>query len=163
MTVDSDGHGYRSENIVDPYGHAISAHITIKHWQLKSLICRDLSTRVPNDRILYCSRNSVRAVDPRTGFTNVLCSKLSFEPRSLYSASGYTVAGAENGTIAVIDGHMNKAEYDVGGSLINGIHIYDDLHDHQTRAVISNNDYSLKFFSLSSMSFQYEPCIAHQF
>lgn len=76
-----------------------------------------------------------------------LSPKLSFEPRSLCSDRGYIIAGAENGTIAVIHGEGIKNEYDVGGSLVNGLHVYAG-HDGQDRALVSNNDNSLKFFNL---------------
>ena len=65
------------------------------------------------------------------------------------SAPGYTIAGSENGTIALVDKSMRKIEYSVGGSLINGLHVY-NANDGQARVVVANNDHSLKLFNLHS-------------
>lgn len=124
------------------------AHITIKHWQLKNLLCLDKSGLGEN-RLLYCCRNSICSLDVRTSQMGFLSPKLSFEPRSLCSDRGYIIAGAENGTIAVIHNEGTKHEYDVGGSLVNGLHVFAG-HDGQDRALISNNDNSLKFFNLTT-------------
>lgn len=92
----------------------------------------------------------------KTSQIGFLSSKLSFEPRSIASGRGYTIAGAENGTIAVIQQDGSKAEYDIGGSLVNGLHVYQGL-DGQERALVSNNDYSLKFFNLITRRSEYVP------
>lgn len=107
-----------------------------------------------DDRILYCCRHSVRTCSTKSNHIGLLSPKLTFEPRSLASNGTYTVAGAENGRIGVIDRHFNKAEHAIGGSLVNGIHIYTG-HDSIDRALISNNDYSLKFFNLQTMRSEY--------
>lgn len=151
MTIEAV-HGHSSVELVRPRSRAIPAHVTIKHWQLKSLLCRD-SSATSDDRILYCSKRSIRALNPNSNHTSLLCSKLSFEPRSICSNFGCTVAGAEDGTIAVVDSRANKSEYDVGDSLINGIHIYES-RDSQKRALLSSNDYSLKMFNLNTMSLE---------
>lgn len=136
-------------------GRTLPAHITIKHWQLKNLLCRDESD-ILSPRLLYCCRHSIRTLDVKTSQIGFLSSKLSFEPRSIASGRGYTIAGAENGTIAVIQQDGSKAEYDIGGSLVNGLHVYQGL-DGQERALVSNNDYSLKFFNLITRRSEYVP------
>ena len=103
------------------------------------------------ESLLYCCRHSVRTLDVRTNEIGLASPKFNFEPRSLTSARGYTIAGAENGYIAVLNSRTHsKTEVDIGGSLVNGIHIYQG-QDSEDRALISNNDYSLKFFNLSTM------------
>lgn len=63
------------------------------------------------------------------------------------------MAGGENGNLAVIDKDLNKTEHEIGGSLVNGIHIYSGSSA-QHRAVISNNDATLKIFNLNSMQIE---------
>ena len=103
------------------------------------------------DSLLYCCRHSIRTLDVRTNHIGLASPKFNFEPRSLTSARGYTIAGAENGYIAVLNSHTrSKTEIDIGGSLVNGIHIFQGS-DGCDKALISNNDYSLKFFNLVTM------------
>lgn len=145
----------------------IPAQVTIKHWQLKNLICLNSSPPRPtsdsslshstgggtSDEILYVCRHSVRTLDPRTNRIGLLAPKLSFEPRSLCSRYGFTVAGSEQGRIAVMHGGAasgEKHEEEIGQSLVNGLHIY-RAPDGARRVLVSSNDWTIQIYNLESM------------
>ena len=129
----------REGPLANAHFRTIPAQVTIKHWQLKNLIYA-----ATTGEILYVCRHSVRTLDPRTNRIGLLSPKLSFEPRSLASRAGITVAGSEQGRVAVLRGG-DKHEEEVGQSLVNGLHIHDG------RVLVSSNDWTIQVYDLCTM------------
>ena len=76
---------------------------------------------------------------------------LAFSPTSIASGCGYLAAGGQRSQLVVR--HLNSAwqgSTAVGGSINNAICISQHLND--TRILISNNDETIKIYSLPSLT-----------
>ncbi|KAI1316868.1 hypothetical protein EDD11_009358 [Mortierella claussenii] len=120
--------------------------LTIQHWQLRDLItCPKTS-----EEFIYVNQHSVNSYNTRTKITTQLMKDLSFPPTSLTAACGYLAAGGQRNQLMVRQMNSNWfAHTSVGGSINNALCISEHLGG--TRLLISNNDETIKVYSLPGL------------
>lgn len=119
---------------------------SIQHWQLRDLIA------CPTDRreFVYVYQNSVNGYNTETQTTTPLLKDLSFSPTSMTTGCGYLAAGGQRSQLMVKQLNSNWfAHTSVGGSINNAMCIYN--HQNETRLLISNNDETIKVYSLPGL------------
>ncbi|KAF9202853.1 hypothetical protein BGZ49_007008 [Haplosporangium sp. Z 27] len=117
--------------------------LTIQHWQLRDLITCPKSS----EEFIYVNASSVNSYNTRTKVTTSLMKELNFHPTSLTAACGYLAAGGQRSQLMVRQ--MNSdwvAHTSVGGTINNALCISEHLGG--TRLLISNNDETIKVYSL---------------
>jgi hypothetical protein len=117
---------------------------TIKHWQLRDLL------HSPQKKLLYSVENHyIKCYDTGKKRSSTL-SALRFDPTALNASFGYIVAGGQYNQLYVLD-TLTKRESNIsiGGSINNSITIY--KHERETNMLVSNNDFTIKAFSLPSV------------
>jgi len=120
---------------------------SIQHWQLRDLIgCPENKTivNVQNNSIFKFNLSLLR------NYGSPILPSLSFQPTSLTTGCGYVAAGGTRSQLVVknLDNDWEK-ELIVGGSINNSINI--SQHCGETRLLISNNDETIKVYSLPSL------------
>ncbi|KAG9065708.1 hypothetical protein KI688_001997 [Linnemannia hyalina] len=120
--------------------------LTIQHWQLRDLItCPKTS-----EEFIYVNQNAVNAYNTRTKATTQLMKDLTFHPTSLTASCGYLAAGGQRSQLMVRQMNSNWfAHTSVGGSINNALCISEHLGG--TRLLISNNDETIKVYSLPGL------------
>ncbi|KAG0292428.1 cleavage and polyadenylation specificity factor subunit 2 [Dissophora globulifera] len=120
--------------------------LTIQHWQLRDLItCPETS-----EEFIYVNQNAVNCYNTRTQLTTALMKELTFQPTSLTAACGYLAAGGQRNQLMVRQMNSNWfAHTSVGGSINNALCISEHLGG--TRLLISNNDETIKVYSLPGL------------
>ncbi|KAG0198147.1 hypothetical protein BGX28_008393 [Mortierella sp. GBA30] len=120
--------------------------LTIQHWQLRDLItCPNTS-----EEFIYVNQNSVNGYNTRTRATTQIMKDLAFHPTSLTASCGYLAAGGQRSQLMVKQINSNwYAHTSVGGSINNALCISEHLGG--TRLLISNNDETIKVYSLPGL------------
>ncbi|KAG0344493.1 hypothetical protein BG004_004445 [Podila humilis] len=120
--------------------------LTIQHWQLRDLITCPRSS----EEFIYVHHHSVNAYNTRARAVTPLMKDLNFPPTSLTSSCGYIAAGGQRGQLMVQQLSSDwSALTTVGGSINNALCISEHLGG--TRLLISNNDNTIKVYSIPSM------------
>ncbi|KAF9897002.1 hypothetical protein BX616_006357 [Lobosporangium transversale] len=120
---------------------------TIQHWQLRDLItCPKTS-----EEFIYVNQNAVNSYNTRTKITTHLMKDLPFQPTSLTAACGYLAAGGQRNQLMILltIATTRFAHTNVGGSINNALCISEHLGG--TRLLISNNDETIKVYSLPGL------------
>ncbi|KAK9462842.1 WD40-repeat-containing domain protein [Lipomyces oligophaga] len=155
MTVDySNGCAtYRTTRFVDTrhfIGH--SARVTIKHWQLRDLVCK---SAIPN-QVLYVSGNHAKTLNFETGRRGK-CAEFLFEPRCIAADHGIVVVGGfQRGQLAVtaLNDRTSTStvppvhSFELGGYINNAITLFDRGSGNR-RALVCNNDHSLRLLDIN--------------
>ncbi|KAG0256248.1 cleavage and polyadenylation specificity factor subunit 2 [Actinomortierella ambigua] len=131
---------------VKPKPRVHNQRLTIQHWQLRDLIT------CPNsrDEFIYVNGNSVHAYNTRSALASPLMKDLPFHPTSLTASCGYLAAGGQRSQLMVRQLNSNWcAHTSVGGSINNALCISEHLGG--TRLLISNNDETIKVYSLPGL------------
>ena len=120
---------------------------TIQHWQL-----RDLVASSDNSSEVYCvNGEKVMLYSTRTQ-SSKLVQQLNYQPTSMTVAHGFLATGgtkSELDVFSLTEGTICK-NY-VGGNVNNALHIGQDCSG-ELRLFLSNNDKTVKVFSLPSMT-----------
>ncbi|GJJ76386.1 hypothetical protein EMPS_08745 [Entomortierella parvispora] len=120
--------------------------LTIQHWQLRDLITCPRSS----EEFIYVNQDAVNSYNTRSKVTTALMKDLSFQPTSLTAACGYLAAGGQRSQLMVQQMNSNWfAHTSVGGSINNALCISEHLGG--TRLLISNNDETIKVYSLPGL------------
>ncbi|KAF9388709.1 cleavage and polyadenylation specificity factor subunit 2 [Podila verticillata] len=120
--------------------------LTIQHWQLRDLITCPTSS----DEFIYVHQNSVNGFNTRSKVVTPLMKDLNFHPTSLTASCGYLAAGGQRSQLMVRQMNSNWfALTSVGGSINNALCISEHLGG--TRLLISNNDNTIKVYSLPGL------------
>ncbi|KAF9217060.1 hypothetical protein CPC16_009016 [Podila verticillata] len=120
--------------------------LTIQHWQLRDLITCPTSS----DEFIYVHQNSVNGYNTRSKVVTPLMKDLNFHPTSLTASCGYLAAGGQRSQLMVRQMNSNWfALTSVGGSINNALCISEHLGG--TRLLISNNDNTIKVYSLPGL------------
>lgn len=117
----------------------------IKHWQL-----RDLLHCPRYGELVHVFNNQVLKHDIASKTSTPLFDHLSFFPSSITAACGYAAAGGEKSELMIRK--MDEtwfASTQVGGSINNSLLVFE--HSFGTRLYVSNNDQSIKVFSLPNL------------
>ncbi|KAK9467001.1 WD40-repeat-containing domain protein [Lipomyces arxii] len=134
------------------------ARVTIKHWQLRDLICNTTNSH----EVLYVSERSVRSMDTESGKTT-LVSEFAFEPRCLASAYGFVaVGGVQRGQLGIThrrsesdfeeEAQSSISVFELGGYINNSITLFSPGAS-SVLALICNNDHTLRMLDLSDSSY----------
>ncbi|EPZ34813.1 WD40 repeat-like protein [Rozella allomycis CSF55] len=120
---------------------------SIQHWQL-----RDLITCPGNKKeIYYVNQNNVNCYNTETKQIIPFLKDLAFSPTSITSNHGYLAVGGQRSQLVVKQLSSSwQASTSVGGSINNALCISQHLND--TRVLISNNDETIKVYSLPSLA-----------
>ncbi|GAB4818511.1 hypothetical protein N2152v2_005557 [Parachlorella kessleri] len=128
------------------FGGTLGRTSTIQHWQLRDLLhCPD------KDGELFCvHRNRTLRYDVNNDRSSVV-QELAFEPTSMTVSHGFVAAGGQNSQLDVRSLGTGEVVYKghCGGSVNNALHIARDA-SHHLRLFISNNDDTVKVYSLAS-------------
>ncbi|KAG0235113.1 cleavage and polyadenylation specificity factor subunit 2, partial [Mortierella sp. GBA43] len=120
--------------------------LTIQHWQLRDLITCPRSS----DEFIYVNQNSVNSYNTKTKTTTSMMKDLTFPPTSLTAACGFLAVGGQRNQLMVRQLNSNWfAHTSVGGSINNALCISEHLGG--TRLLISNNDETIKVYSLPGL------------
>ncbi|KAK9371841.1 uncharacterized protein V1513DRAFT_454299 [Lipomyces chichibuensis] len=133
------------------------ARVTIKHWQLRDLVCKTGNLR----EVLYVSERAVKTIDTDTGKT-AQCAEFSFEPRCLASAFGIVAAGGvQRGQLGITyrrpkEDADNGADLPVtmielGGYINNSITLFKP-GSASVSALVCNNDHTLRILDINGSS-----------
>ncbi|KAF9172140.1 hypothetical protein BGX21_007866 [Mortierella sp. AD011] len=120
--------------------------LTIQHWQLRDLITCPKSS----EEFIYVNTSTVNSYNTQTKVTTPLMSEIGFHPTSLTAACGYLAAGGQESQLIVKQ--LNStwfAHTSVGGTINNALCISEHLGG--TRLLISNNDQTIKVYSLPGL------------
>ncbi|KAI9359547.1 WD40-repeat-containing domain protein, partial [Zopfochytrium polystomum] len=119
---------------------------TIQHWQLRDLI----SCPTTRKEFVYVNQNSVLSYNTETKQATHLLKDIAFPPASMTTGEGYLAAGGQSSQLMVRQLATNWfAQTNVGGSINNAMCISN--HHGQTRLLISNNDETIKVYSLPGL------------
>ncbi|KAK9478900.1 WD40-repeat-containing domain protein [Lipomyces japonicus] len=163
MTIETSGGTSRNTSTlidINSFGPR-RARVTIKHWQLRDLICK---TALPNE-ILYVSDRFVKSMDIKTG-KSVKCAEFPFEPRCIATSS----RGSGNGDSIIATGGIQRGQFgisyrpeqqqdgystmnpvtavELGGSINNSITLFNQ-GSASVSALVCNNDHSLRMLDIS--------------
>eukprot|EP00736_Rhodelphis_marinus_P000943 Rmarinus@m.18191 len=123
---------------------------SIQHWQLRDLIsCGDCSTGYYYTNEAWVKHYNTLTHKPST---IMLC---DFEPTSMTVGCGYVAAGGQQSQLKVVslenDSTVGSVCYDakIGDSVNNALNV--TRHCGETRLLVSNNDETIKVFSLQTM------------
>ncbi|KAG0257053.1 hypothetical protein BG011_004193 [Mortierella polycephala] len=120
--------------------------LSIQHWQLRDLITCPNSS----EEFIYVNQNSVNGYNTRTRITTQILKDLTFRPTSLTASCGYLAAGGQRSQLMVKQLNSTwHAHTSVGGSINNALCISEHLGG--TRLLISNNDETIKIYSLPGL------------
>ncbi|KAK9455731.1 WD40-repeat-containing domain protein, partial [Dipodascopsis uninucleata] len=133
------------------------ARVTIKHWQLRDLVCK---TSVPNE-VMYVSDRTVCSLDLRKGNIRTAV-EFDFEPRCMAADFGVVAAGGMyRGQIGIArrqrdpdskldDVHeatQTATVFELGGSINNSISLYKPGSS-SVHALVCNNDHTLRVLDI---------------
>ncbi|CAM0141743.1 hypothetical protein VKS41_007591 [Umbelopsis sp. WA50703] len=120
--------------------------ITIHHWQLRDLVlCPENRSKV-----IFPCQNNVIQYNTVGGKESSLLKDLTFAPTSVTAGYGYLAAGGQRSELVVRELNGNWAvTTTTGGSINNGLCIADT--NGEKRLLVSNNDETIKVYSLPSM------------
>eukprot|EP00033_Pygsuia_biforma_P005035 GCRY01005527.1.p1 GENE.GCRY01005527.1~~GCRY01005527.1.p1 ORF type:complete len:334 (-),score=43.57 GCRY01005527.1:932-1933(-) len=136
-----------SERFVSTKAVLHNVRTTIHHWQLRDLVrCVDDSREV-----LYVEQNAVRKLNTGTNRTERVM-ELNYAPTCMTASKEYLVAGGQNSQLTLMDRLSNRTLFNtgVGGSINNSLLLTPTKSPE--KLLISNNDCTLKIFSLPSMT-----------
>eukprot|EP00126_Sphaerothecum_destruens_P014422 Sdes_comp25028_c0_seq1m22644 len=120
---------------------------TIQHWQLRDLIHCPTS----KEEFIYVHQNNVNKYNTRTKEVREILKDLTFSPTSMTVGCGYVAAGGQRSQLMVRNMELGSSFItSVGGSINNSMCISKHLDD--TRLLISNNDETIKIYSLPSLT-----------
>ncbi|QDZ21833.1 WD40 repeat domain-containing protein [Chloropicon primus] len=122
---------------------------TIQHWQLRDLV----SSSENSSSEVYCvNGEKVVLYDTATSHSRVV-QQLNYQPTSMTVAHGFLATGgtkSELDVFSLTEGTTICKNY-VGGNVNNALHIGKDSSG-ELRLFLSNNDKTVKVFSLPSMT-----------
>eukprot|EP01134_Creolimax_fragrantissima_P003227 CFRG3227T1 len=119
---------------------------TIQHWQLRDLV---QSAGDPNE-FIHVNGHTISKYNTATQTVTPIMPDLSFRPNSLCAQFGYVAAGGQRSQLVVKNMSTGRAQTcSVGGSINNSMTMY--RSDMETRLLVSNNDESIKVYSLPGM------------
>lgn len=162
LTVNSFSRQFTSQRrMLTPEYKAYPAHITIKHWQLRDLVC--VNTKV-DDEVLYPRDRLVYSLNLNTAQTKVV-TEFDFEPRCIQTHNDIVAVGAlydsnlslrnnSKGLFAVHNRQTNQNySLDIGECINNSISLYSEnpiSDSSQVKAIVCNNDYNLYFVDIDN-------------
>ncbi|KAJ8100867.1 hypothetical protein POJ06DRAFT_83268 [Lipomyces tetrasporus] len=134
------------------------ARVTIKHPQLRDLICK---TANPHE-VLFVSDRVVKSIDTDTGKT-AQCAEFAFEPRCLSSAYGIIAAGGgRRGQLGITyrrpeEDTDNRVDLPVtmielGGYINNSVTLFKPGAA-SVSALVCNNDHTLRILDINDSSY----------
>ncbi|KAK9352448.1 hypothetical protein V1523DRAFT_413967 [Lipomyces doorenjongii] len=134
------------------------ARVTIKHWQLRDLVCKTANLH----EVLYVSERAVKSIDTDTGKT-AKCAEFAFEPRCLASAFGIVAAGGvQRGQLGITyRGPEEDADngvdlpvtmIELGGYINNSITLFKP-GSASVSALVCNNDHTLRMLDINGSSY----------
>ncbi|CAN6643586.1 hypothetical protein TRVA0_020S00518 [Trichomonascus vanleenenianus] len=155
------------ESIVLPKHRCYKARITIKHWQLRDLLCATSS-----HELVYPSDHSIKALDLASAETSEIAT-LDFEPRCIQATSHLvacggvqestrsSASGQQKGLFSVHSRATNiTTSGQLGDYINNAVTMYsdpspssEDTGASQYKAIVCNNDHSLYFVDISNSAF----------
>ncbi|KAJ8103455.1 hypothetical protein POJ06DRAFT_241933 [Lipomyces tetrasporus] len=160
MTIETgDSTSRRTSTFVDANSFVSHpARVTIKHWQLRDLICK---TANPHE-VLFVSERVVKSIDTDTGKT-AQCAEFAFEPRCLSSAYGIIAAGGvQRGQLGITyrrpeedadDGVcLPVTMIELGGYINNSITLFKPGAA-SVSALVCNNDHTLRMLDINGSSY----------
>ncbi|KAH8554405.1 WD40-repeat-containing domain protein [Umbelopsis sp. PMI_123] len=128
----------------DPRRHV--QRITIHHWQLRDLLLCPENKK----EVVFPYQNNVIQYNMETEKETFLLKDLTFAPTSITANSGYLAVGGQRSELVVRELHGNWAiTTTTGGSINNGVTVAETNGD--KRLLVSNNDETIKVFSIPSM------------
>ncbi|KAK9370564.1 hypothetical protein V1509DRAFT_651381 [Lipomyces kononenkoae] len=159
MTIETAGDtSRRTSSFVDTNSFVSHpACVTIKHWQLRDLVCKTENLH----EVLYVSERVVKSIDTDTGKSSH-CAEFSFYPRCLASAFGIVaVGGVQRGQLGFTyrrhDDESNGVDLPVttvelGGYINNSITLYKPGAA-SVSALVCNNDHTLRMLDINGSSY----------
>ncbi|KAG2178745.1 hypothetical protein INT43_001591, partial [Umbelopsis isabellina] len=120
--------------------------ITIHHWQLRDLLLCPENRR----KVIFPCQNNVVQYDTAGGKETSLLKDLTFAPTIWTSRYGFLAAGGQRSELVVRELNGSWAvTTTTGGSINNGLCISNT--NGEKRLLVSNNDETIKVYSLPSM------------
>mmetsp|Transcript_1747 Transcript_1747/g.2683 ORF Transcript_1747/g.2683 Transcript_1747/m.2683 type:complete len:330 (-) Transcript_1747:131-1120(-) len=131
---------------VSPKWH--NTRVSIQHWQLRDLIIADPNDPVPH--FYYVNQNKVLKYDTQARESQTVL-QTDYAPTCCAVGLGFVAAGGQQSQLTVKQLDANRICYSgvVGGSVNNALSI--SRHANDVRILCSNNDGTIKVFSLASM------------
>ncbi|KAK9451456.1 uncharacterized protein V1518DRAFT_408612 [Limtongia smithiae] len=128
-----------------------AACVTIKHWQLRDLVCKTSNPR----EVLYACNDFAVALDMATGKSTV-CAKFTFEPRCIATAFDFVAAGGvvQRGQLGVTyrpsdpESTSPVTTIELGGYINNSISLF-KARSSSVSALVCNNDHTLRIVDIS--------------